>query len=122
MRATIHALTPDVLCRAYGPKALEARLQVDSVSKLAAWAKQYDEAVRLGLDDNLAAIGRSMFQWLDTSRWASAWIAGDGARELEIVVVDAGVSRLQRGSAGLRDGESGEVESRGSCRESHDST
>src|SRR5687768_740363 len=70
----------------------EARLALDdAAAKLSQWSSRYDEASRDDREDDLVAIGREMFEWLDLSGWASEWASALGERELEIRVGCRGV-------------------------------
>jgi tetratricopeptide (TPR) repeat protein len=85
-RATIELRGSDIACGpSYGGS--EPRLSADiAQAKLALWAGQYEARVKEGNEDDLLAIGREMFEWLDQTGWASSWAAAAGERELEIII------------------------------------
>ena len=91
----IEVLGDDVFCSIAGG-GQEARFPLtEARPKLQGWAKRYDRASGRDDEGELAAIGREMFEWLDGSRWGSAWAASlGGDRELEI--------RATRGPRSLR--------------------
>ncbi|HYI49182.1 MAG TPA: tetratricopeptide repeat protein [Allosphingosinicella sp.] len=76
----------DVYCSA--PKnGGEVRFPLEDASaRLRDWALRYDAASRQVQDDDLLAVGREMFAWLDESKWASRWCVAPRDRELEIRV------------------------------------
>lgn len=89
--ATLRPIGSDVLCQSADPAAGELRLAGGSLQQLLAdCAARYESAVRRGLDGELLAIGRSLFDALDGNGWASAWARAPGVRALEVRVDDHG--------------------------------
>ncbi len=89
MDARIEQVGADVLCRSEGGSPAENRLAGhEAQGTLAGWAARYNEAVLLGDDEELLAIGREIFTWFDGNGWASAWTKGAGPRSLEIRIDD----------------------------------
>ncbi|MDR1969493.1 MAG: CHAT domain-containing protein, partial [Burkholderiaceae bacterium] len=87
-RALVELVGEDIrLAVAGGP---EQRLDyAASKERLEAWAKRYDLAIsREERQGDLLSIGQEMFDWLDDTGWASAWVNGSGDRELEIQAAD----------------------------------
>ena len=83
----IEILGNDVFCSIAGG-GQEARFPLtEAKPQLQGWANRYDRASGRDDEGELAAIGREMFEWLDRSRWGSAWADSlGGDRELEIRV------------------------------------
>lgn len=85
-RASIELQGSDIACfpRLAG---VEPRFALDAaLPKLVDWARRYEEAVADPTkQDDLIAIGREMFAWLDEAGWASAWQAGGGDRILDVI-------------------------------------
>jgi len=85
MHAVIQHLGADLLCRSPGASPSELRIDGDAaITALAAWAARYDAAVPINDQQELLAIGRELFAWLDTNGWASAWATAPGPRALEL--------------------------------------
>jgi hypothetical protein len=87
----IEALGSDVFCSIAGG-GKEARLPLtEAMPKLRGLAQRYDGASQRSDEDDLAAIGRELFDWLDGSGWGSAWADAPGEdRILEIKVAGRG--------------------------------
>ncbi len=93
MRARISITGNAVLCKCDDTGSdndIRIPLTDEVLTRLKDWTQQYNSAVRSGDTSLLAGIGAAMFGWLDDSRWASRWVKGVGARELEIAVDDVG--------------------------------
>ncbi|WP_321533171.1 CHAT domain-containing protein [uncultured Desulfuromonas sp.] len=90
MHAIINHFGADLLCRS---EARPAEVRIPGEQALPAledWASRYDAAVRRGGEEELLAIGRDMFNWIDSSGWASAWAKAPGPRFLELQIDDLG--------------------------------
>jgi hypothetical protein len=83
----IEARGSDVFCSIAGGDK-EARFPLtEATPKLTSWAQRYDGASQRNDEDELATIGRELFDWLDGSGWGAAWADAPGEdRILEIKV------------------------------------
>jgi tetratricopeptide (TPR) repeat protein len=89
MHAIIHPMGTDILCRSAETAPSELRLNgPEGQTALERWAARYGAAVRDNREDELLAIGRELFDWLDENGWGSAWAKASGPRVLEIQIDD----------------------------------
>lgn len=84
MHAMIQMIGTDILCCSAATPPELRRDGQESRPALARWAERYDHAVRRQRDDDLLAIGRELFAWLNENGWAAAWTRASGPRALAI--------------------------------------
>jgi hypothetical protein len=91
MRARISIIGADILCECHDagqPAEVRISLDENTLNRFKDWTQQYRRSLRLDDPSALPALGSTMFDWLDESRWASNWTRGAGDRVLEIAVDD----------------------------------
>lgn len=86
MRGRLVILGTDLVCKL--DQAPNARLPLtkQALGKLHGWSWQYGQAVEHDDPGTLVAVGREMFDWLNTDGWATRWLRGTGVRVLDIAV------------------------------------
>jgi len=96
MAGLIEIRRADVFCSiADGGK--EARLTLaEAAPRPADWAKRRDRASGRADADELAAIGRGMFAWLDREGRASAWAGAPGDDRIPGVKAGSGACGSER--------------------------